>query len=595
MIKPWLVTYKRVHQCKDLNLIVEGRHFSFFAHKKDVSLFRDEEKTFYVLIDGYVLPRLEYESENLGSSPAEMVFRLFRKYGIEWIHRVKGSFNILVVSKENILIFSDRIGIVKFFYYMKGAEILLSNQLKRLTDSITHIELNPEAIALYALMNHYIDCLTFLKDVFYSFPASRVLVADDVRIETYWDCEDLLHQEHKPVSFGEFAEKFSLIIKSYLNFLKPQKVALTLTGGLDSRAILAALLNNNIEPRAFTYGNRFSADVVTARQVAERCGLEFHNHDVQPTRQWFSDLADEIVMKGNSLVHPHRAHRLSAIKEEKQVNGEDQIVFGGYMGGEGIRSLFFDGLSISKFTWRYLNHDSDRSVLLETYLRENGINQSQMDLNRVEDILQKQRYFGPDVTSNKFFLSYIVLGGLHHSQDPYLFHHYINYPVPIFLDIDFLYLLFGSQYNFLCQNDRSFFSLLRRLKSHELYCQIIWLLAPQMVDIAFYKKGAYSAREYVHSPLWRLATKRVIRNFSKQKQYPTNFPLETWMTEYVTHGLNELTGIERIQNIFNLQEINRQFVLGTHRKNELYWRPFTNAIFTHLSLKYYAAKRVLLE
>ena len=595
MIRPWLVTHKRAYQCKDLNLIVEGRHFSFFAHKKDVSLFRDEERTFYILIDGYVLPRLEYESEDLDSSPADMVFRLFREYDIEWIHRVKGSFNILIVSKDSILIFSDRIGIKKFFYYMKCDQILISNNLKRLTDSMSSFELDLEAIALYALMNHYIDGLTFLKEIFYSLPASKVVVAEDVRIETYWDCEDLMCQEPEPMSFSAFAGKFSLIVKSYLNFLKSRKVALTLTGGLDSRVILAALLNNGIEPRAFSYGNRFSADVVTARRVAGRCGLEFYNHDVQPTRQWFADLADEIVIKGNSLVNPHRAHRLSAIQEEKRVNGIDQIVFGGYMGGEGIRDMFFDGLSISKFTWQYLNQKGDRDALLKTDLGIKGISQSQLDLNRITNILKEQRYFGPDLRTNQFFLSYLVLGGLHHSQDPYLYHHYIKYPVPIFLDIDFLYMIFRSQYNFLYQNYRTSFSLLRRIKSHKLYCQTICLLAPQMADIPFAKKGSYSAREYVDIPLWLLASKRAIRKFAKQKQYPTNFPLETWMTEYVADGLKEMTAIEGIQNIFNMQEINKRFALGPHQKSELYWRSFTNAIFMYLSLKYYGNKEMSLE
>lgn len=590
MIKPWLITGKNEQVAGDLDLIVEGRNFNFYAGSADAALFQEGKTKVYILIDGYVSPRLDYASEYQRVAPALMIFRLFQSFGSEWIHAVKGNYNILLVSTERALIFSDRIGIKKFFYHLKDGRFLCSNQLQRLTRIIGAVEINPVAVALYALMNHYIDGLTCLKNVFYSPPAARATVSEDVRIDTYWDCRELLNLERREIPFGDFATTFSNIVNGYVNFLRPRHQTLTLTGGLDSRVILAALLNNGIKPRAFAYGHPLSADVTTARQVAVCTGLEFQNHEVDPTARWFGELADEIVIAGNSLVHPHRAHRLAALREESRINGEDQMVWGGYMGGEGIRNLFFDGLGISQFTFRWLNRRGDEGELLGESLARVFIRPRRQEIDEMMSILRRQRYFGPDDESNRFFLSYLVLGGLFHSQDPCLFHHYVRYPVPVFLDIDFLYLLFRSQFNFLYRAPGPAIAPLKRLKGHELYCQVINILAPEIAHVPFAKRGYYSVKEYTALPLWRLALRRFFRHVINRRRAPVNFPLGKWLTEYVGQVLEEMAMAGQMHEIFNLPDLGRRFHQDRHQPNERYWRPFTNAVFAYLSFKHYSGR-----
>ncbi len=182
---------------------------------------------------------MKYISDISFFNPEEMVFRLFRDHRSNWIHRVKGSFTILLASRDKINIFSDRIGIKKFFYTNKGSKFSISNQLKHLTET-NYFYPDRESIAIYMLMHQYIDGLTFIKDIFYSPPAACISLGQNFHMENYWDCEELLHCEKTVKSSIEFIEIFSEIVKSYYICLKPKHVALSLTGGLDSRTILSA-------------------------------------------------------------------------------------------------------------------------------------------------------------------------------------------------------------------------------------------------------------------------------------------------------------------------------------------------------------------
>ena len=65
------------------------------------------ERNLYILIDGYVLPRFEFFDEYFSFNQDDLVIHLYLKYGLEFIKRLKGSFNIIIIYQNVIHLFND--------------------------------------------------------------------------------------------------------------------------------------------------------------------------------------------------------------------------------------------------------------------------------------------------------------------------------------------------------------------------------------------------------------------------------------------------------------------------------------------------------
>ena len=70
-----------------------------------------------------------------------------------------------------------------------------------------------------------------------------------------------IYQENAKISLDEIAESLLDIVKGNINGLF-DKISITLTGGMDSRIILACLLKLGIKPVCLTYGNSLAKDVL---------------------------------------------------------------------------------------------------------------------------------------------------------------------------------------------------------------------------------------------------------------------------------------------------------------------------------------------
>jgi len=581
----WVITSNELVEIAGFELILKNRQFRLY-HKGDGIYFFDfKGDKISVIIDGYVLPRLDCAKEFSSYTPGPFIKELYLRYRLGLINYIKGNFVVIIIKGNEFFIFNDRIGIKKFFYYVEGSCFIFSNRFKLLSDNIS-CKVNYENLAIYTLMNQFIDGLTFLKDVFYSKPSSKICFNGKITVDSYWNCEKLLSQKIKKISYNSFSETFIKIIKSYIDYLNPGKISLTLTGGLDSRTILAALLHLGIKPGTFSYGNPFSGDVITAKKVAHACGLNYKNHFVKPSVKWFANLADEIVDKGNSIAHIHRAHRLFAVANTSSNEPDNEILFGGYMGGELIRNFFYDGIIMTGFTKDWINRRLKRKGLIIRYLDKNFLKVDNIDVDKIANILSNQKFSGIEHRMNEFFLTFLVAAGLYHAQDMNLFGNYKRYPVPVYLDVDFLRLIFGSKYNFMYSNVL-FGNYIKRIHSHELYCHLIYQLFPRLASIPLARQGYYTPKEFVEDNRLIFLAKRLIRKTFTGHQYPVNFSLDDWMKRYVGNQLKIIRSSEIIRNFMNVEDILNRFKNNDHKTNEKYWRKFTNPIFFSKLFNFY--------
>lgn len=605
MIKEWVITNRGGIAVENARPFAVNKAFTLYAHESEVVSFTPASgggETGYLLIDGYLLPRTAHHSRYARMEPAQLAVQLYNEYGDGFIEYIKGSFIIvLVIPGRGFSIFTDRLGLRKVFYFYRedGGDFILSNRFHSIAGNV---ETKPDvtAVALEALMHHYIDGTTFLEGIRYSSPASRIVGDESGRtlsFHTYWDCTRLLDLETADISPGEMAGEFKTITRNYIDYLKPGKVSVTLTGGLDSRTILAALLNIGIRPHAFTYGHPESLDVATALEIAGKCDLKYHNHYVQPTAGWFSQQSEEIVDKGDSITQLHRAHRLAAIRMETEAHPDTDMVMGGYMGGEYIRNFYYDGVTVPGFVKSWLHGQGDKRELIRDTLEERFLGPPTVDTDRIYDVLAAQPYFNDSTESLKvreFFLTFLLLAGTHHSQDLHLFGHFIKYPVPVYLDIDFLHLIFRSRFNFLNGADNPgsrYKKYMKRIKGAELYCEFIENFSPVLAGIPFAKKGYYSAHEYVTNSTPLLTAKRVKRYALNRRETPANFALGAWMADFTKWQLNRVGKDSPAAGVFDMEKAKHRLNAVPPPPYEKDWRRYTDIIWLHLATKHYLEKK----
>ena len=289
------------------------------------------------------------------------------------------------------------------------------------------------------------------------------------------------------------------------------------------------------------------------------------------TDRWFKDLADFIINYGNSLINLHRAHRLDAIRREKQNFPEIDMLFVGHMGGELLKRIFYDDYITSKFFRLYQHNQNDVKSVIASLLQERYIKHEFLDLDYISNFLQQQSFiYLEEKRKREFAYQMHVAASMHHSQDMSIYGMYVPYVVNPFMDIDFLELIFSSNYNLLHNTEKSVLEKL--IEGPAFHVNITHLLDPELDNVPFAKRGYYSANEYLGNK-FLYVLKRLYR---QKKQHPANFPYDDWMVHYVRNEFKLL--VPEISDLFDMDGLVKNFEENTQKSTEAYWHKYTNPI-----------------
>lgn len=537
-----------------------------------------------ILIDGYIIPRQKYYSKTSCLEQYELVEKLYREYHTDFVKRIKGVFTIVIVDKGKFYIFNDRHSIKKFFIYQDDNRFCISNQLA-IINKYVKFRIDPENIALYCLMEHHIAGKTIFKNLNYSLPATQLIYEERISVGNYWKSENLYHLKRDDRDFDDFSENWKEIIKQYLEFLKPKKISMTLTGGNDSRMVLAALLKLRQRPSLFTFGNPNSFDNIVAQLIAKKTRLNFNNYFVEkPSKEWFNEYSNKIINFGNTMINIHRAHRLDAIEQEIKQNLDTEILFAGFMGGDYVKGIVYDDYITAKFLRLKEYSELPISELIEKILAENFVDSRKVNKEKIKTFLKEQPFIShSEKNYREFQYVYNVVGCLHDTQDSNIFNSKVKYIVNPFMDIDFLELLFSSKYSML-DKDNSTSNQIRRLDQSALHINITHKLAPELSDIMYAKKGYYSATEFLGNK-FVLFSKRAFRHLLFNRNHAPSFQYQGWIRDFVIEQLNLIS--DEVKCVFRLDEMINSLNEDSHGFEEKYWHKFSNLINIDLSIKKY--------
>ncbi len=243
--------------------------------------------------------------------------------------------------KQQLQIITDRYGLRPFYIAHHNNHLMMAPEVKCFAHfPMLPLQIRADMVDCFMALEHLLNDHTWLEHVALTAPSSIYTYRWDTGKLTssrYWSWSRI---KRTSLSFREAAELLaeSLHRASTSRGYGAYGVGVALSGGLDSRAILAAVKERN--PITYTFGIENSPDVRVARQVAKFAGVKHVYYDMN-VPDWLPQRFSGIWKTDGMLnaYHMHYSHLMEEIPQMIDVNLSgflgDAVIGGSYLGKKG--------------------------------------------------------------------------------------------------------------------------------------------------------------------------------------------------------------------------------------------------------------------
>jgi asparagine synthase (glutamine-hydrolysing) len=241
----------------------------------------------------------------IASSDVQLhLIRLYEELGLGALERLNGWFSGLLIDlqRRQAVLFNDRYGVGRIYVREEDRRVLFSSEAKSLLAAVPKLrELDGRSLGEWLSCGCVLGNRSLFRGISLLPPGSAWIFSGNgvLRKKSYfsadaWENQSLL----SPSEFSErFRETFPRVLNRYTNGSQP--VALSLTGGLDSRMIVACAHANGRELPCYTFNGTYrdSVDIRIARKVAAACNQPHQTISVgDEFLSQFPRLAEETVL-----------------------------------------------------------------------------------------------------------------------------------------------------------------------------------------------------------------------------------------------------------------------------------------------------------
>lgn len=236
-----------------------------------------------VFIDPSVVRRLTSGEHHCAPNNASCLVHLYEQKGIDFIKELDGWFCGFIVDSRigKAFLFNDRYGMHRIFIHESKDGLYFASEAKAVLAAIHE----PGAFDLKGV-GEFLTCGCTLgaRSLFESIqilPAGSLLTFANGKIESkalYFSVGEWIGQER--LDAGQFSNRmlefFGPLVRKYSG--GPLPVGISLTGGLDSRMVIACLETRTDKFPCYTFGSMYrdTFDVQVARKVAKACNQNHH-------------------------------------------------------------------------------------------------------------------------------------------------------------------------------------------------------------------------------------------------------------------------------------------------------------------------------
>ncbi len=295
--------------------------FTGFEDSTD-GIFSDESGDVSVIFSGECFVGSEIVSGN-------KLIQLYKNEGPQFIEKLNGLFCGLLIDKQRqkILLFNDRYGIQRIYFHERNGAFYFASEAKALLRVLPEQrQFNPEGVADFLTFGCTLDWKTLYKGI-ETLPGASVWSFKNghCRKEKYFSQETWESQPQ--LAAKEFENRFQETFKRILpRYFEAPKIGIALTGGLDTRMIMACRPQNNGHTTSYTFtgDNGQTLDDKIAARVAATSHLE-HNV-LRLDTDFFSDFASQVdktvfitdgsagVFNAHEIYFNHKAQQLAPVR-----------------------------------------------------------------------------------------------------------------------------------------------------------------------------------------------------------------------------------------------------------------------------------------
>jgi len=363
---------KLSHRGSDYCGVIESKNL-FFAHQR-LSIQDTHErshqpikyKNILLSFNGEIYNfrelKKELDFEFTTNSDSEVIIASYLKWGVDFVHHLRGMFAIALIDANTLYLFRDRLG-KKPLFFMNDSSFRFSSEIKALTPFLKKHELNNDALMSYLSFLTPTPPHTFFKGI-YKLAAGEFLTFKNNKIEIkrYFDLLDstpniITDRDEAIYSLEKLLDES---ISMRLNSDVP--MASLLSGGIDSATINAYALKNGISLNTYTLGYKeFSKydERKNARESAEFLGI--NNTEVEISQDDFIGAIDSVFDALDEPLNDPAAIPLYLLFKQIKKDGYKVV-----LSGEGSDELF---LGYRQY-FEYLDIESASNLAHKNWLKK---------------------------------------------------------------------------------------------------------------------------------------------------------------------------------------------------------------------------------
>ncbi|MDH5415009.1 MAG: asparagine synthetase B, partial [Flavobacteriaceae bacterium] len=264
-------------------------HVDHEMFKRDLQPVNSSDGRYTLFLHGEIYSYDELKNEvdiKEAISISNLLMALYEKYENDFVFRLKGAFNIIIWdSKEKeLIVVNDRYGLRPIYYSQYNSILYLASEVKAiLTRNDISKKIDDSAIASLFFFGFVIGNNTYFESIKLLPPASfLVFKNNEISTSNYWDFNFLDKKEGKPQDYYE--ERLGdLILRAVQRHVKDGvRITVPLSGGLDSRTILASISKEYYPINTVTFGTEDMNDVKIAKRVSDALGTNHHCLEILP-------------------------------------------------------------------------------------------------------------------------------------------------------------------------------------------------------------------------------------------------------------------------------------------------------------------------
>jgi asparagine synthase (glutamine-hydrolysing) len=280
-----------------------GDCLPIWNEKKDICLLFSGED----FADRTEIDALRGRGHKFGSDDASYLVHLYEEVGCAFLEKLNGWFSGVLVDlrEQKLVLFNDRYGVNRLYYHEDASAFYFSSEAKSLLKVLPATrQLNLRSLGEVLCCEAVLQNRSLFSGISL-LPAGSAWVfsrGQPVKKKTYFKREAWEGQPQLSESdfYEKLKETWTQVLPKY--FLGKEPIGLSLTGGVDSRMILAWAPRPPGKLPCYTWGGTYRdcADVRIARRTAKLCkqphntilvGAEFLSqfHDLAESAVYISD------------------------------------------------------------------------------------------------------------------------------------------------------------------------------------------------------------------------------------------------------------------------------------------------------------------